>query len=282
MKDIILSNGVKLPMIGFGTWIAVKEDPSIVGKAVQEGYRLIDTASFYDNEVQIGESLHSCKVPREELFLTSKVWKTKLGYQSTIQSFEKSLLNLKTDYLDLFLIHWPKNNLDTELWKDEDLESWRAMENLYREGKIRAIGLSNFYPHHIMPLLKKVEISPMVNQIEFHPGYTQKFVVDYCKENNIVVEAWSPLGRAAVLSDSVICDLAERYGRTPAQICLRFIYQCGIISLPKASSKIRMHQNMEIFDFEISDEDMSVIHTLPQTGWSGEHPDRKPLVDLGW
>ena len=282
MKDIMLSNGVKLPMVGFGTWIAVKEDPSIVGKAVQEGYRLIDTASFYDNEVQIGESLHGCKVPREDLFLTSKVWKTKLGYQSTIQSFEKSLLNLKTDYLDLFLIHWPKNNLDTDLWKDEDLESWRAMENLYREGKIRAIGLSNFYPHHIMPLLKKVEISPMVNQIEFHPGYTQKFVVDYCKENNIVVEAWSPLGRAAVLSDSVICELAEKYGRTPAQLCLRFIYQCGIISLPKASSKIRMHQNLEIFDFEISDEDMSVIHTLPQTGWSGEHPDRKPLVDLGW
>ena len=282
MKEIILSNGVKMPAIGFGTWIAVKEDPGIVSKAIAEGYRLIDTAAFYDNEEQIGESLIHCNVSRNELFLTSKVWKTKLGYQSCIRSFEKSLLNLKTDYLDLFLIHWPKNNLETDQWKEEDLETWRAMEELYRQGKVRAIGLSNFYPHHMIPLLEKIEIKPMVNQIEFHPGYTQKYVVDYCKEQGIAVEAWSPLGRAAVLSDRTVCEIAEKYGRTPAQICLRFIYQNGIISLPKASSKIRMHQNLEIFDFEISPEDMSILHTIPQTGWSGEHPDRQPLVDLGW
>lgn len=282
MEYSILKNGVKIPMIGFGTWIAVKEDSDIVLKAIEAGYRLIDTAAFYDNEEQIGESLQKSCVPREELFLTSKVWKTNLGYDKTIRSFERSLKNLKTDYLDLFLIHWPKNHLDTQDWIQEDQDTWRAMEMLYKAGKIRAIGLSNFYPHHMIPLLENAEIKPMVNQIEFHPGFTQKYVTDYCKENDMIVEAWSPLGRAAVLSDEVICNLAEKYGRTPAQICLRFTYQCGIVSLPKASSMIRMHQNLEIFDFEISNEDMSVIYTLPQTGWSGEHPDRRPLVDLGW
>lgn len=283
MQNYTLQNGVQIPMIGYGTYKATDErEEQTIMDAIAAGYRHLDTASFYMNEEKIGEAIQKSGIDRKELFLTTKVWRMDLGYEFTMESFEKSCQKLQTDYLDMLLIHWPTGD-PVEDWKDQSWrqktkDTWRAMEQLYAEGKVRAIGVSNFLPHHLMNLMEDAKVMPMVNQLEYHPGYTQQAAVDFCRRHNILVEAWSPLGRRRVMEEPLLLELAEKYQRSVAQICLRFELQEGILPLPKASSMERMKQNMDVFDFELSEEDMFRLLTLPQVGWSGEHPDRARVM----
>lgn len=274
-----LNNGVQIPCIAFGTYKAAEnQSPDIIRMAIKAGYRYFDTASFYETECCLGEAMQSSGLPREDFFIASKAWKTEMGYAEVKAAFQRTLENLKTDYLDLYLIHWPLPNPDCTDWKSLDIETWKAMEELYQEGKIRAIGLSNFLPHHIENLLQNCSVLPTVNQIEFHPGHTQDAAVRYCKEHNILVQAWSPIGRTRILKDPLILELAEKYQASPAQICLCFALQQDIIPLPKSSSMERMKENQDLFSFEISQEDIYRLMTMPPIGWSGEHPDRARIV----
>lgn len=268
-----LYNGVTIPCIGYGTYKAADTNScDIIATAAKAGYRFFDTASFYGTETFLAEALKQADLPRNEVFITSKVWKAEMGYNETLEAFERTLKNLDTDYLDLYLIHWPRYTLDGE-WKQTCIDTWKAMEELYEAGRVRAIGLSNFLPHHMDVILDNCNIKPMVNQLEVHPGYTQEAAIRYCQERDILVQAWSPLGRQRVLEEPLLIELAAKYDVTPAQICLRFLLQRGINPIPKASSFERMRNNMNIFDFSITKEDMHRLNTLPQTGWSGEHPD---------
>lgn len=269
-----LRNGVEIPCVGYGTYKAAAGNTSeVIRMALEAGYRSLDTASFYHTEAYVAQAIRESGIPREELFLTSKVWRTEMGYEETKAAFQRTLDNLETDYLDLYLIHWPRPTVEYENWKQLDLDTWRAMEELYQEGKIRAIGLSNFLPQHIENLLQHCTIAPMVDQLELHPGYAQEAAVRYCQEHDIQMQAWSPMGRTRVLGDPLVTELAEKYAVSPAQLCLRYSLQRNIIPLPKASSMERLKENQDIFSFEISKEDMYRLDTMPQTGWSGEHPD---------
>lgn len=256
-----LKNGVKIPCIGFGTYDTNDEDACrVVLDALEVGYRLIDTAAIYANEAGIGKALAASGVPREELFITSKVWNTHRGYDKTMESFEASLSRLGLDYIDLFLIHWPANE---KMYGDKAAEinadTWRALEDLYKAEKVRAIGLSNFKPHHIEALMKRAEIEPVVDQIEFYPGRMQKETLDYCLEHNMVVEAWSPLGRGKTLTNETIAAIGARYGKSNAQVCLRWLIQLGMLPLPKSGNRERMAQNLDVFDFELTPEEMAIM-----------------------
>lgn len=273
MEKFTLSNGVEIPAVGYGTYLTSEKDDGTVAAALEAGYRHFDTASFYGTEQALGEALKAAGVPREELFLTSKLWKDEMGYENALAAFERSLQKLGTDYLDLYLIHWPRPDDLTAEWRQLDRDTWRALEDLYRAGRVRAIGVSNFLPHHLRSLMKTAEVMPMVNQIEFHPGYPQTYTVEFCKAHGILPEAWSPLGRTRVLQDERLAGIAAKYGKSVAQLCVRFALQCGVAPLPKSSSPARMQANLDVFDFVISDEDMDRILTLPQFGWSGLHPD---------
>lgn len=275
-----MNNGQKIPCIGYGTYKAIDGDGTeVIKTALKAGYRYFDTAEFYKNEEEIGRAVSESDVKREELFLTSKVWKENLGTDRTKKSIENSLKKLGTDYLDMFLIHWPCPNHDYKDWKETVLDTWRVMEKYCHEGRIRSIGVSNFLPQHLEFLIRNADIIPAVDQIEFHPGYTQEMTVNYCKEKDILVQAWSPLGRKKVLGSSLLLELAEKYSVTPAQICIRYAVQRGVVPLPKASSYERMVENGDVFGFSIIDEDMYRIGTMPQTGWSGEHPDFERVFD---
>lgn len=274
-----MNNGIKIPCVAYGTYkTADGKSTDTIAEAIACGYRYFDTASFYETETYLAEAIQVSGLNRSEFFITSKVWKEEMGYEETKKAFARTLENLKTDYLDLYLIHWPKPSPAYEDWKRLDLETWRAMEELYKEGKIKALGVSNFLPHHLENLLANCEIKPTVNQIEFHPGYTQEATVQYCQEHDIIVQAWSPIGRARMLNETVLIEMAERYHVSPAQICLRYAVQRGIIPLPKSSSKERMKQNQDLFSFSLEEEDMWRLTTLPQIGWSGEHPDRERII----
>ena len=273
MEKFTLSNGVEIPAVGYGTYLTSEKDDGTVAAALAAGYRHFDTASFYGTEQALGDALKAAGVPREELFLTSKLWKDEMGYENALAAFERSLQKLGTDYLDLYLIHWPRTDDLTAEWRQLDRDTWRALEELYRAGRVRAIGVSNFLPHHLRSLMKTSEVMPMVNQIEFHPGYPQTYTVEFCKAHGILPEAWSPLGRTRVLQDERLAGIAAKYSKTVAQLCVRFALQCGVVPLPKSSSPARMQANLDVFDFVISDEDMDRILTLPQFGWSGLHPD---------
>ena len=220
----------------------------------------------------VGNALQQCGIPRRELFLTSKVWKTDLGYDKTMASFEASLKDLQVQYLDLFLIHWPLPFPGAD-WKPLVTESWRALERLYDEGAVRAIGVCNFLPQHLLHVLKTANTVPMIDQFEFHPGYPQYETLQFCQSRGIQAEAWSPLGRGRLLEDPLVLELAKKYGKSPAQICLRFCLQNNVLPLPKSSAPERMKANLDIFDFEIEQEDIYRLLTMPQTGWSGLHPE---------
>ena len=286
MKSIndcyILNNGVQIPCIGFGTYkAATGNSADIIATAIEAGYRFFDTASFYGTESYLAEAIRRSGMKREDFFITSKVWKDEMGYEETLAAFERTLKNLETDYLDLYLIHWPRPTLDKE-WKEVCIATWKAMEELYKAGKIRAIGLSNFLPHHLDVILQNCTVKPMVNQLEMNPGYTQEAAVLYSQTNDILVQAWSPLGRQRVLQAKLLVELAEKYRVSPARICLRYELQKGINPIPKASALERMKDNMNVFNFTISTEDMHRLNTLPQIGWSGEHPDyeRVPVQEV--
>ena len=267
MKDCYeLENGVKIPCMAYGTYKAAEgNNEGIIKTAIEAGYRYFDTASFYDTEEALGRAIHESRIPREEFFLTSKAWKTEMGYEEVKKAFAQTLEKLGTDYLDMYLIHWPLPNPEYKDWKELDVETWRGLEELYKAGKVKAIGVSNFLLH--------CEIMPMADQIEFHPGFTQEATVRYCQEKGIYVQAWSPLGRKRVLEHPLLGGLAEKYNKSAAQICLRYEIQRQVIPLPKASTKERMVQNYQVFDFEIEKEDMYRIDSMQPAGWSGEHPD---------
>lgn len=212
-----LSNGVKIPCVGFGTWQAA--DGEIATEAVKSalnlGYRHIDTAAIYRNEESVGKAIRESGIPREEIFVTTKLWNKCRSYELAYSAFERSISKLGLDYIDLYLIHWPASPAEYENFNEINLDTWKAMIELYKAGKIRAIGVSNFLPHHLEALMK-TEVVPMVNQIELHPGYTQSETVEYCKKNGIIVEAWSPLGSGRVLGDERLLKIAERYGKSVA------------------------------------------------------------------
>ncbi len=270
-----LSNGVKIPCVAYGTYKAGEENNAdVITAAIEEGYRYFDTASFYQTEEYLAEAIKRSGLPREDFFIATKLWKDQMGYENALKAFEESAKALNTDYIDLYLIHWPKPTPDCEDWKQLDIDTWRALEKLYREGKVRAIGVSNFLPHHLDVIFENCEIKPMVDQIEYHAGYTQQATVDYCKQHDILVQAWSPISRGRIFKDVTLMELAEKYQVSIAKLCLRYCIQNGIVPLPKAAHRERMRDNMNLFDFEISREDMHRIDTIPQVGWSGEHPDR--------
>lgn len=273
-KQFVLPNGTAIPAVGYGSYLSTeKSGVQTIIDALEVGYRYIDTAQFYGNEEQIGEAIERSGIPREEIFLCSKVWHTDLGKEKTLRSFEESCRKLKTAYLDMYLIHWPKSDVDDEEWFEKVRDSWAAMEELYEQGKIKAIGLSNFLPHHIRPLLEVARIRPMVDQLELHVGYMQEYTLSYLRKEGILPQAWSPLGRAKLINDGIVSKIAAKYGCTNAALLLRYLNQRGIPVIPKASSKERMKENLNIFGFRISADDMSYLSSLPERGWSGEHPD---------
>lgn len=251
----VLSNGVKMPSIGFGTYKSGSDEETakIIKYALETGYRQIDTASFYGNEVGIGNGIKQSNIKREEIFLVTKLWNDDHGYRKTIEAFNKSLERLQVEYIDLYLIHWP-NKLNAE--------TWRAFEDLYKEGKVKAIGVCNFKIGHLEELKKTAEIMPMVNQVELHPQSSKEYLLDYCNDNNIQLVAWSPIMRGRIFSNELIIGLSEKYKKTIAQIVLRWHIQRGIIPIPKSSNEGRIKENLDIFDFELSADDMNAINSL--------------------
>lgn len=269
-----LSNGVTIPCMGFGTYNAKGGDNLAINRtAIEAGYRYFDTASLYETERVLGQAVRESGIAREEFFIVSKLWIDERGYREAKEAFARTLERLQMDYLDLYLIHWPRGEEGDADWKEKDLDTWRALEELCESGKVKGIGLSNFLPHHTEHILKNCHIKPVVDQLEIHPGYTQEAAVRYCMENDIRVQAWSPLGRSAMLDHPILKEYAATYKKTVAQICLRFLLQKGIIPLVKSSLMERMKQNQDIFDFEITPEDMSILNNMPQNTWLGEHPD---------
>ena len=269
-----LSNGYEIPCVGFGTWKINGDEAaeSAVINAINAGYRHIDTAAVYGNETGVGKAVKKCGIKREELFITSKVWNTMRGYDNTLAAFDESMEKLDLKYLDLYLIHWPASKNRFENWEKINYETWQALIKLYKEGRVRAIGVSNFLPHHLEALMS-AEIKPMVNQIEFHPGKMQEDALSFCRENNILVEAWSPLGRGAVLDNETLKDIAGKYNKSVAQICIKWCLQNGVLPLPKSVTPERVKENANVFDFEISDADMKIINEMPFCGGSPLHPD---------
>ena len=270
-----LNNGYKIACIGFGTWQTPDGDTAVnaVKDAVKLRYKHIDTAAIYGNEVSIGKAIKESGINRNELFITSKVWNKERGYKTTLAAFDKTLNDLQLDYLDLYLIHWPASQNQFKDWDNINLETWKAMTELYKAGKIKSIGVSNFMPHHLKSLME-TEVKPMVNQIEFHPGFMQEETVKYCNDNNILIEAWSPLGTGKMLNNSTLKEIAAKYNKSAAQLCIRWCLQNNTLPLPKSVTSSRIKENTEIFDFNISDEDMKIINSMEYCGGSGHHPDK--------
>lgn len=266
-----LHNGVKMPWFGIGVF-KVEEGPELVNAvkfAIKHGYRSIDTAAIYENEEGVGqairEGIKEASIPREELFITSKVWNSDLGYESTIAAYETSLKKLDLEYLDLYLIHWPVEG--------KYKEAWRALETLYKEGKVKAIGVSNFQVHHLEDLMNDAEIKPMINQVEYHPRLTQKEIQAFCQEHGIQLEAWSPLMQGQLLDNLVLQEIANKYNKTIAQVILRWDLQNGVVTIPKSTKEHRIVENSTVFDFELTKEEMQRINELNQNHRVGPDPD---------
>lgn len=273
-KEFILSDGSRVPAIGFGTYNAKGGDNlQMIKDAISAGYRYFDTASLYGTERALGQAIIESGIPREEFILASKAWTDEMGYEETKDALERSLNRLQTRYLDLYLIHWPKAYEQDKDWKVRCQETWHAMEELMQEGKIKAIGLSNFLPHHLDVILERAVIKPAVNQLELHIGYSQEAAVAYTQSKGILVQAWSPLARGNMEENPFILELTQKYGKTKAQISLRFLYQKGIMPIVKSANRERMLENMCIFDFELTREEVQMLECMPQNTWQGEHPD---------
>ena len=257
MKNVTLNNGIQMPVLGFGVYQIT--DPAECEQAVYDalmaGYRLIDTAAAYKNEEAVGKAVIKSGIPRDELFITTKLWIQDAGYDSTKRAFEESLKRLQTDYLDLYLIHQPFGDI---------YSSWRAMEDLYNEGKIRAIGVSNFLPDRLLDLILHNKITPAVNQVETHPFLQQIENTEFMKENNVQIESWAPFaeGKNNIFQNEILLSIAGKYNKSVAQIILRWLTQRDIVVIPKSVRKERIIENFDIFDFELSKEDMEKIVTL--------------------
>ena len=262
-----LNNGVKMPWFGLGVYKVNDGDEVInaVKTAIETGYRSIDTAAFYQNEQGVGIAVKESGVPREELFITTKVWNDDQGYEQTLKAFEKSMKLLDLEYIDLYLVHWPV--------KGKFKETWKALEKLYRDGRVRAIGVCNFKEHHLQELLADAEIVPAVNQVELHPRLTQQPLREFCQKHNIQVEAWAPIMRGKLGDNPVLLKIAAKYGKTPAQVILRWDIQHGIVTIPKSARPERIKENADIFDFELTAEEMAEIDALNRDERTGPDPD---------
>ncbi|NDL68549.1 aldo/keto reductase [Anaerotalea alkaliphila] len=259
-----LSNGTEIPCIGFGTWQTPNGEVAVssVLSAIEAGYRHIDTAQGYGNEESVGIAVKKSGVDRKQLFVTSKLANGEHGYEKTLAAFEGTLERLDMEYIDLFLIHWPNPIAFRDSWQEANAGTWKAFEELYKSGRIRSIGISNFRPHHIKELMKTATIAPMVNQIRLCPGDTQDEVVDYCRSQNILMEAYSPLGVGKIFEVPEMQALAEKYGKSIAQICIRWSLQRGYLPLPKSVTPARIKENTEVFDFELEAADVQLIADL--------------------
>ncbi|WP_379152638.1 aldo/keto reductase [Paenibacillus sp. sgz5001063] len=262
-----LANGVKMPWLGLGVY-KVQEGQEVIDSvkaAIQAGYRSIDTAALYANEEGVGQAIHESGVNREDLFVTTKVWNSDQGYESTLAAFDKSISKLGLDFVDLYLVHWPVK----EKYKD----TWRALEKLYADGKVRAIGVSNFQIHHLEDLQEAAQVKPMVNQVELHPLLTQVELRDYCKAQGIQIEAWAPLAQGHLLDNEVLADIAARHNKSLAQVMIRWDLQNGIVSIPKSIKEHRIIENADVFDFELTAAEVERINGLNQNKRFGSNPD---------
>lgn len=271
-----LTNGVKIPVIGFGTWQIPDGETAVkaVTSALDHGYRHIDTAAGYGNEASVGQAVKDSGLPREDVFVTSKLQNSAHGYDETLEAFAETMRQLDLDYLDLYLVHWPNPLKYRDRWQEANAGTWRAFEELYNAGKIRAIGVSNFHPHHLEELQKTASVMPMVNQIRLCPGDTQDAVVDYCRNHNILLEAYSPLGTGAIFDVPEMQQLASKHGKTVAQVALRWSLQSGFLPLPKTVTPERIAENAAVFDFELSSEDMQLIDGLDGVCGYAQDPDK--------
>lgn len=270
-----LANGVEIPVMGLGVYKNVDETEleTAVTSALEFGYRHIDTAKVYKNEKGVGEAVKKSGVPREDIFITTKVWNTDQGYEKTLKAFDESLEALDMDYVDLYLIHWPMPGTYVETWK--------ALEKIYKEGRARAIGVSNFNPHHLQDIFNECEIKPMLNQVEYHPHLAQPELKKFCDAHGILLEAWSPLKRGRMFDEPLIVRLSEKYGRTPAQIILRWDVQTGVSTIPKSVSRDRVRENGDIFDFTLTEEEVREITALDRHERVGKDPDKVTLETFG-
>ena len=276
---IKLNNDTTIPMFGYGTYKIKDSNEAYtsVRLALKNGYRHIDTAAFYENEKYVANAIkdfmEESHTRREDIFVTSKAWKTELGYDKTLAAFEKTMNEMQMDYLDLYLIHWPASYAFDDDWENTNRATWKAMIEIYKSGRVKAIGVSNFLTHHLDTIID-MEITPAVDQIEINPGFLQKDTVDYCHNHGILVEAWSPLGRGKSLSHPLLEELASKYGKTVAQIILRWELQHDIVPLPKSVNEVRIVENANVFDFELSEDDMKSIDDIEPYGNSGHSPDQ--------
>lgn len=272
---LVLSNGVQMPGIGFGTW-QVPTDSTLenaVSAALKLGYRFFDTAQIYGNASAIGRGVLLSDLPRAEIFISSKIWTSHRSYDGVMRAFTDIIEQLKTTYLDQLLIHWPATQGKPMIWQSQNAGTWRALEDLYEQGAVKVIGVSNFLPHHLVPLLARARIRPMVNQLEIHPGYPQFAAVNFCFKQNIAVQAWSPLGRGGLTHHPLLIELGEKYGVSPALIALRWSLQHGFIPVVKALDAEHMKSNLDAFGLTLEDEDMTRLDTMQQVAFSGLHPD---------
>jgi len=267
LPTVTLNNGVEMPQLGFGVFqVPDDETAAAVTAALAAGYRSIDTAAIYGNEEATGRALAESGIPRDELFVTSKLWIDDLGYESTLTAFGTSLAKLGLDYLDLYLIHWPAPE------SDKYADSWLALEKLLADGKVRAIGVSNFLPEHVQRLIDLGGTVPAVNQVELHPALQQRDVGVFNRAHGIATEAWSPLAQGAVLDDQAVVGIAARHGRTPAQVVLRWHLQQGRIVIPKSVTPARIKENLDVFGFTLSAEELAAVDALERDGRTGPHP----------
>lgn len=266
METYTLSNGVSIPKIGFGTWQIQNGDPAYqaVLYALKVGYTHIDTAQIYGNEESVGKAILDSDVAREDIFLTTKIWNDKHDYELAKQSIEESLQKLGVDYLDLLLIHWPnpKTLRENDAWKKGNAGAWKAMEEYYKAGKIKAIGVSNFMIHHLEALFETAEIKPMVNQVLLAPGCTQEALDAFCKKHDILLEAYSPLGTGAIFGHEVVKNIAKKYQKSVAQVALRWSLEKGFLPLPKSVTPENIVSNLNVFDFSLSKEDIFLLDTI--------------------
>lgn len=266
-----LHNGVEMPILGLGVF-RVEDGQELIDavkSAIKHGYRSIDTAAIYGNEVGVGQGIQKGieegSIAREDLFITSKVWNSELGYKETIAAYEESLTKLGLEYLDLYLIHWPVEG--------KYKEAWKALETLYKEGRVKAIGVSNFHIHHLEELMNDVEINPMINQVEYHPRLTQIELQKFCREHNIQLEAWSPLMAGQLLDNEELQEIASKYGKSVTQIIVRWDLQNDVITIPKSTKEHRIVENANVFDFELTKDDMNRINYLNKNQRVGPDPD---------
>src|SRR3954447_5029920 len=270
VPNLVLNNGIEIPQLGFGVWRVPRgKTKQAVAAALDAGYRHVDTAKLYDNEREVGEAVRESGLDRDEVFVTSKVWNTDQGYDSTLRAFDASMERLGFEVLDLYLIHWPLPARDTAA------QTWRAMEKLYQEGRIRAIGVSNFQPEHLRRLLDGSEVVPGINQVELHPYLQQHEIRKADEELGLLTEAWSRLAKGGeLLADPTITSLADKHGATPAQVVLRWHLQLGIIAIPKSVTPSRIKENIDVFGFELDEQDLASIGTLDRGGRTGPDPDQ--------